>query len=69
MNQTLGIPDTIRSSEPYTALAMIVSSLLEQSSEVVTNIRFLHESSHCVLYGNAIEQLSVFPKKTFESRV
>jgi hypothetical protein len=55
MNQQMGIPDTIRGSEPFTALSMILSTVLEQSSEVVSNIRFLHESSHCVLYGNAIE--------------
>lgn len=67
--QRLGLPSHIRSAEVLIAFGAIVSYIMKQKPEVIEKLHCNTESQTCMLYGNAIEQLAVLPKKSYVSRV
>lgn len=48
----------------FVAFAEIVRYILQQKQEIISKIRCVTEDGACILYGNAIDQLSIFSKKT-----
>ena len=69
LRERVGFPTSIRSSECFGALSAVLQVLMQQKREVIQRIHFeTIEGGSCVLYGNAMEQLSVFSKKSYSSR-
>ena len=68
LKEQVGIPTELHSSQAFTAFGAIMTRLIREKDDSIKSIHFNSTNGLCMLYGNAIEQLSIFSKKSYSQR-
>ena len=69
MREEIGIPQDLCSSHGFTAFGSIMTRIMREKMNCIRSIHFNSTKGLCLLYGNAMEQLSIFSKKSYTSRM